>query len=158
MMLYQHIAMSLEAMRRCGKNYDLTKEALEKAFSWDLTAEGSRIPDHSQVQHWEEMHAMHLDRAEALAREHLPQGSGFDNGTHLLVGDCKPDRLVFGTSFHHTVEGFYDGWTNHEIRVKPSLTLDFDLRVTGRDRSDVKEYIAQCFETALREHVAHAEG
>jgi hypothetical protein len=45
--------------------------------------------------------------------------------------------------------GGYDGWTEHSIIVTPDLASGFDLRVNGRDRRDIKEYLAEIFGYAL---------
>jgi hypothetical protein len=92
--------------------------------------------------------------------EALPSGSGFDNGTTITVGHpgtsvgdrSIPDRLVLVTSFHHMDEGGgYDGWTEHQVRVTASLIFDFELRVTGPNRNDIKDHIAETFQAALAE-------
>ena len=80
----------------------------------------------------------------------LPSGSGFDCGTKLDIEASKPNRLVFITSFHHMDEyGGYDGWTEHKIIVTPSLVYGFELKVTGNDRDDIKDYIAEVMHGAL---------
>ena len=80
----------------------------------------------------------------------LPSGSGFDCGTKLDIEASKPNRLVFITSFHHMDEhGGYDGWTEHKIIVTPSLVYGFELRVTGKNRNDIKDYIAEVMHGAL---------
>jgi len=89
-------------------------------------------------------------RLEDELKEHLPRGSGFDCGTTLDIEASKPERLVFKTSFHHMDEhGGYDGWTEHSIIVTPSLVYGFELRVTGRDRNGIKDYIAETMHNAL---------
>lgn len=93
----------------------------------------------------------HTARAEQLARDNLPSGSGFDSGTRLDIERSTASRLVFTTSFHHMNEnGFYDGWTEHTVTVRASLAFDFELVIGGRDRNDIKDYIAECFNSALR--------
>lgn len=92
----------------------------------------------------------HVAAAEALAKEHLPSGSGFDAGSQIDWNKSRPDCLVIETSFHHMTEnGFYDGWTSHTVLIRPSLAFGLDVRVTGRNRNDIKEYIADCFHNAL---------
>ena len=82
--------------------------------------------------------------------EQFPSGSGFDNGTKLDLDKSGDDKLVFTVSFHHMNEcGSYDGWTCHTVIVAPSLGLDYRVKVGGRDRNQIKEYIAECFSTAL---------
>ena len=89
-------------------------------------------------------------RLETELKEHLPSGSGFDCGTTLDIEASKPNRLVFTTSFHHMDEhGGYDGWTEHKIIVTPSLVHGFELKVTGKNRNDIKDYIAEYFHHAL---------
>jgi len=45
--------------------------------------------------------------------------------------------------------GMYSGWSQHKVIVTPSLICGFDIRVTGRDRNQVKDYIAETFHHAL---------
>lgn len=85
----------------------------------------------------------------ALVKEHMPSGSGFDNGTTLIDAASSGAKLVFATAFHHMNEhGMYDGWTTHTVIVTPAFD-GFDLRVTGRNRNDIKDYIADAFHAAL---------
>lgn len=99
----------------------------------------------------------HMGEAKRLVREHLPHGAGFDSGTELDDMESTSERLVFRTAFHHMNEGgFYDGWTEHKVIVRPSLAFDFTLTVGGRDRNGIKEYVVDCFDVALRTLVAHA--
>jgi len=96
----------------------------------------------------------HEETIRRLCDNHLPSGSGFDSGTALDLTASRKDRLVFSTSFHHMNDGgMYDGWTSHDVIVKPDLAWGFDLRITGRDRRDIKEYIAEMFTEALRQEV-----
>lgn len=96
---------------------------------------------------WESRHG---DAIEELVKAHMPSGSGFDNGTTLDMTASTPDKLVFQTAFHHMHEsGMYDGWTDHSVTIKASLASGFDMRIGGRDRNDIKDYIAECFSQAL---------
>lgn len=90
-------------------------------------------------------------RIETLVSDQMPSGAGFDNGTTFDFGASHNAKLVFHTSFHHMNDvGMYDGWTEHSVVVTPSFD-GFALRVTGRDHNDIKDYIAECFDTSLRE-------
>jgi len=81
-----------------------------------------------------------------------PSGSGLDAGTTL--GDSTPERLVFNTSFHHMNDvGYYDGWTDHQVIVTASLTWGLNIRITGRNRNDIKDYLAEVFELWLNEEI-----
>jgi hypothetical protein len=84
--------------------------------------------------------------------ELLPSGSGFDNGTEFISIRSGTNRLVFRTAFHHTDEhGSYTGWSQHDVIVTASLSYGFEIRVTGKDRDDIKEYIAEVFQNFLHE-------
>lgn len=83
-----------------------------------------------------------------IMKNHAPSGSGFDNGTTLDFGASRtktPERLVFNTSFHHMNDaGMYDGWTEHQVTVRPCFS-GLDIRVTGRNRNEIKEFIGDVF-------------
>lgn len=80
----------------------------------------------------------------------LPSGSGFDSGTKIDLQDSTGEKIVLETSFHHMNEnGYYDGWTNHRVYVTPAFVGGFNLRITGRDRNSIKEYIADVFHEVL---------
>lgn len=97
---------------------------------------------------WEQRHAESVD---SLTKQHMPSGGGFDSGTQFDDVASKPERLVFTTSFHHMNDvGSYDGWTDHSVIVTPSLANGFNLRITGRNRNDIKDYIHESFDVALR--------
>lgn len=90
----------------------------------------------------------HRDTLATLCME-LPHGSGFDSGCHLLP-ESTPNRLVFSADFHHMDEnGFYDGWTTHQVIVSADLCFDYSLRITGRDRRQIKDYIADTFHSVM---------
>jgi len=92
----------------------------------------------------------HRARIESLVKDQMPSGSGFDSGTTLDIEASHAEKLVFLTSFHHMNEvGYYDGWTEHSITVTPSLAHEIHLRISGRNRNDIKEGIHQAFHSAL---------
>lgn len=96
---------------------------------------------------------------EFLIREFLPSGSGFNCGTELDSDASTKDKLQFVTDFHHMDEfGGYDGWTQHRVIVTPSLVWGFELRVTGRDRNAIKDYIADTFHAALSAPIPGGRG
>lgn len=93
----------------------------------------------------------HRTDIETLVRQHLPSGSGFDNGTHFSFSESTPEKLVFKTAFHHMDEhGYYDGWTDHVVTLRPSLVYGFTMKITGRNRNAIKDYIGDCFYHSLR--------
>ena len=118
--VYQRIASALQAMENCKRLG--TDDWLER----------------------------HRETILHLVTNHMPSGAGVDNGVHFDFITSNPNRLVFDTSYHHMSDaGYYDGWTEHSIIVTPDLASGFDLRVNGRDRRDIKEYLAEIFGYAL---------
>lgn len=94
---------------------------------------------------WLEKHESTLA---ALLRA-MPSGSGFDNGTKL-DDSSSPEKFVFNTAFHHmNSDGYYCGWSHHTVTVTGSMLYGFTVKVSGRDVRGIKEYIGECFESAL---------
>ncbi len=97
----------------------------------------------------EALRQSHLDVLTALVVEYLPSGSGFDSGTTLDIPKSHPTKLVFNTSFHHMAYGVSDGWTDHTVTAQPTFS-GLMLRVSGRNRNGIKDYIYETFDAALR--------
>ena len=131
MRLYQQIAQLWQARENCE--------------------DGRGLMQRAQRAEW---HQRHTDRIIELIKHHMPSGSGFDNGTTLDFGATRPNRIVFNTAFHHMDEnGSYCGWSEHQVIITPSLVYGFELRVTGRDRRNIKDYIAETFQIALNAEI-----
>lgn len=97
----------------------------------------------------------HTDTIQMLV-DLMPSGSGIDSGTHLHLDESHPEKLVFHAEFHHMNEnGFYDGWTRHNIVVTPSLSHQFNLRISGPNRNDIKDYLHEVMDIALRQDVTY---
>lgn len=80
----------------------------------------------------------------------LPSGSGIDNGTKVLLDKSTPERLVLQADFHHMNEnGYYTQWTYHEIVVTPSILFRMNLKVSGRNLNNIKEYLEEVFYESL---------
>ncbi len=113
----------------------------------------AKRPEASNSQYWCDKHR---DTIDSLVKQHMPHGSGFDAGTIIDLDASHADKLVFHTSFHHMNDGgFYDGWTEHTITVTPALHGDFHLRISGRNRNDIKEMVYQDFDYLLRTDVTY---
>lgn len=119
----------------------------------------------SSIQAWHNCHESgnlewlhrHEDEADTLASSLLPSGSGFDNGTSIDWDNSTGEKLVFNTAFHHMNDGgMYDGWTEHAVTVRPSF-FGLNITVSGRNRNDIKDYIAEGFDVALTEMRDHVE-
>jgi hypothetical protein len=96
---------------------------------------------------------IHADRLAQAGREFLPAGSGFDSGSIVNLDASRPGSIRLETEFHHmNAGGFYDGWTAHGVTLRPAFGFPA-LRVTGRDRDGIKDYIAETFRAALEARV-----
>lgn len=99
--------------------------------------------------------ALHEERAHLLVKEFLPSGSGWDLGTRFMIETSNGEKLIFMGAFHHMNDaGMYDGWTDHTITVTGSLFSGINLKISGRNRRDIKDHLHECFETALKETIS----
>lgn len=90
-----------------------------------------------------------IHRHPKLVEEYLPSGAGFDAGTRIV--EVSPTKIVLETDYHHMTDtGHYDGWTTHRVSVH--ATFDgHTVRVTGKNRNQTKDYIADTFRVAMLE-------
>ena len=88
--------------------------------------------------------------------EYLPSGSGFNSGSRLDTDKTTQEKLVFTTSFQHMDDqGYYTRWTEHTVTVTPSF-FGLNIKVSGRNHRDIKDYIAECFDHVLNEDVSES--
>ena len=86
--------------------------------------------------------------------ENLPSGSGIGSGVKFDFDASTPEKLVFLFGYHHMdSNGYYNGWTDHQLIVTPSLQFGFHIRITGKDRNRTKDYLYETFQYALSEEV-----
>lgn len=117
--MFQAIAETLDAWKRCKESGNL---------DW--------------LSKWE----AYLDQLAGA----LPSGSGWDSGTKIDLARSTSESIVLLGSFHHMNDGgFYDGWTDHTIRVRASLTSRIRITVSGRNRNDIKEHLHEIFYHAM---------
>ena len=103
---------------------------------------------------WFEKHSETIEQLVDM----LPSGSGWDSGTKIDLDASHADKLVLYGSHHHMNDcGMYDGWTEHTITVTPSLIHTFHLRISGRNRNDIKEYLYEIFRDDLSQTVVWSE-
>jgi hypothetical protein len=118
--LYQSIARSFDAMQTCAKSGNVE---------------------------WENKHA---DTIIAQVQKYLPSGSGIDCGVKFSFEKSHTDKLVFTFEYHAMNEsGYYDGWYDYTLIVKPSLAFDFDMTLQGKDYNGCKDYLIDIFSDAL---------
>ncbi len=102
--------------------------------------------DEETKEKWEE-------KAEEIVEEYLPSGSGFDSGTKIIWEKTTKDKIVFQADFHHMDDnGYYDGWTEHQVTVRPGF-LGMEISVSGRNKRDIKDYILDTFRYDLEKKI-----
>lgn len=146
--LYSELASKAQAWHNCDETMARYEDEAKTP-----TARPSAVCYYENARDWRWEHSTRMNE---LTKQFMPSGSGFDNGTFISFEDSHGEKLVFRTSFHHMNEnGFYDGWTEHIVTVTPSFSGTPNVRISGRNRNDIKEYIAECFLTALTRDIEH---
>ena len=122
--LYTKLARTVEAYHNCAKN--LNDEWMDK----------------------------HEESIIHLVNGRMPHGSGIDNGITLDIEKSTSNKLVFLFSYHFMDEnGYYAGWEDYKLTVTSSLAFDIEMKFTGKNRNDIKEYFYQIFEYSLTQTV-----
>ena len=96
--------------------------------------------------------ANHSETIDRLCQTFMPSGSGFDAGTTLDINRSSAEKLIFDSAYHHMdANGYYDGWSDLTITVKPSLQFGFNIKIAGlrrKNRHDM-DYMMDTFYEAL---------
>ena len=82
----------------------------------------------------------------------LPHGSGIDGDSEIDWYNSKSDKFVIHSSYHVMIDGYYDGWIDYTVTVKPSWH-DINLRITGEfgKNQDIKDYLYEVYGSLLTE-------
>jgi hypothetical protein len=121
-----------------------------RMFATKLCAIDNCLKDHLDSQA-----DLHLDWLEKQM-VNAPSGSGIDTGTIFDWEKSTPNKLIFYFSFHHMNEnGYYDGWTEHALTVKPSLMWQYDLHISGPNRNEIKDYLYEVYDDWLSEPISN---
>ncbi len=95
------------------------------------------------------------ENLEQIIEDFLPHGSGIDSGVKISE-KAKSNKIVLEFGYHHMNEnGFYNGWTYHELIITPNLAFGYDVRMTGPDKSNVKDYLYEAFDYALTQEIVY---
>lgn len=120
-------------------------QKLYQAISSTIQARDNCIK--TKNKEWEDKHNAEL----RIMEKYLPSGSGVDSDTRI-DSNSKPNKLILTFSFHHMDEnGMYSRWTDHTAVVTPSLANDIDIRITGPDYNQIKDYLHTEFDYHLNE-------
>lgn len=124
----------------------MTNFKVYQKLAFSIAAYNS-FPKDSQSE-WKEKH---LDTIYSI-EESLPHGSGINKGTKVMIlPESKGEKITLYVEFHHMDEnGFYCGWTEHNVIVTPSFS-GFNIRITGRNFNQIKDYLSDVYHDALNE-------
>jgi hypothetical protein len=149
------MALKANAMRNCGK---LEAEAECRSKAYEAKGDNYNAKQtQKQAEHLYQNFHGHLHAIEHACKAHMPSGSGFDKGTQFNFDKSTDDKLIFITAFHHmNSNGYYCGWTDHTVIVTPCFG-EINIKVTGKNYRDIKEYIADTFLTCLT-NIVDADG
>lgn len=130
-----------------------TPQPLYRALAQLAQARHNCVRAGNQV--WLEKHEAGIKQLSGF----LPSGSGLDAGPKIHLDASHGEKLVFvDCDYHHMNEGgYYDGWTEHTVTAKGSLSHGVQISISGRNRNEIKDYIHEVFECALKQHVAQHE-
>ena len=98
----------------------------------------------------------HEDAIEEIVKNRLPSGSGIDSGNKFNFEKSTGEKLVIDSSFHAMDEnGYYDGWIDYSVTVKPSLMHGIVLGISGSfgKRQDIKDMLYDLYRDALESGV-----
>lgn len=96
----------------------------------------------------------HTETIERITKQHMPSGSGIDAGMKFDFDKSTSNKLIWSFGFHHMNDGgYYDGWTEHNLIVTPSLAFGIDVRITGRNRNQIKDYLHETMHYAVTREV-----
>ena len=128
MKVYQRIAGSISALLNCQKQDDISR--YQKAIDG------------------------HETTLEYIEKYILPHGSGIDGDSEIDWYNSKSDKFVIHSSYHVMTDGYYDGWIDYTVNVKPSW-YDIDMHITGKfgKNQDEKEYLYQVYNQILTENL-----
>jgi len=104
----------------------------------------------NKVEFWQNEHENTLAKIE---QNFLPHGSGIDSGCKIDLLKSNENKIVISFDFHHMNEsGFYDGYTSHNLIVKPGFD-GLNLHITGKNRNYIKDYLYETFDFCLNEEI-----
>jgi len=82
----------------------------------------------------------------------LPSGSGIDSGCKIDIESSTDNIIIINFGYHFMDEnGYYDGWEDYKLIITPSLSFDFDLKIIGKNRNEIKDYFYEMFDFTLRQ-------
>jgi hypothetical protein len=86
-----------------------------------------------------------------IERQFLPSGNGIDCGCKVDILASNDEKIVIACEYHHMNDnGMYDGWTTHQILVRPAFR-GLKICVRGQNRQYVHDYLYGVFDEAMQQ-------
>lgn len=85
-----------------------------------------------------------------MLQELLPIGNGINYGCVISLKKSTEKRIVIYTAYWHPNDSYETSrWTHHQIVITPSFEREINIRVTGKNVDNIKEYLQEVFREAL---------
>ena len=97
-----------------------------------------------------------IEKELALLQELLPIGNGIETGCVISLKSTKK-RIVIDTINWHP--NYSDKLTKHQVVITPSFEGEINIRITGKNEDNIKEYLHDIFREALmKEYLVFKKG
>jgi len=96
-----------------------------------------------------------------LLQELLPNGNGMRRQINcMILLESTKKRIVIGTAYWHPNDNYETSrWTEHKVVITPSFEGEINIRITGKNENNVKDYLYDIFREALmKEYVVFKKG
>ena len=89
----------------------------------------------------------------SLLQELLPNGKGIREreGLAVILLESTKKRIVIDTTYWHKNNS--DVWTSHQVIITPSFEGEINIRITGKNKDNVKDYLYDIFREALMSEI-----
>ena len=95
-----------------------------------------------------------IEKELTLFKEVLPNGNGIEAGCVISLKSTKK-RIVIDTLYWHTNDSDETSrWTAHQVIITPSFEREINIRITGKNKDNVKDYLHDIFREALMKEYA----
>ena len=93
----------------------------------------------------------------SLLQELLPNGNGIrgQEGLAEILPESTKKRIVIYTTYWHPNDSYETSrWTAHQVIITPSFEREINIRITGKNKDNVKDYLHDIFREALMKEYA----
>lgn len=121
-----------------------------------MLTHGKKMKVYKQIAQMISNNKISEDLINDFVKINMPSGAGIDSGINFNAAKSNSKKIVLDIPFHHMDEnGFYDGWSDYVATVTPSFD-GIDLKITGKDKNDIKYYLHDLIYEELIKESRHA--